>query len=59
MLRRIGRRSGGRCYDRRAKRRLQGPRACRRRVALAGDTDRHAVALELDLGESGFVEQLR
>ena len=26
---------------------------------MAGDADRHAVALELDLGEPGFVEQLR
>src|SRR4029077_3404702 len=40
-----------------AKRLCRSPRAWRTEVA--GDADRHAVALELDLGEPGFVEQLR
>src|SRR5580704_14049610 len=43
------------------------PRTCRTktcrtktwRTEMAGDAGRHPVALELDLGESGFVEQLR
>src|SRR5580658_5343919 len=38
------------------------PRTCRTktwRTEMAGDADRHAVALELDLGKPGLVEQLR
>src|SRR5580700_4545450 len=57
MLRRVDR-----CRDRRGR---NAPRRfCRSqprtwRAEMAGDADRHAVALELDLGEPGFVEQLR
>src|SRR5580704_1911264 len=57
MLRRIDRRRRRR--GREAPWRLGRPQPRIRRTEVAGDADRHAVALELDLGGPGFVEQLR
>src|SRR6476469_5586243 len=62
MLRRV---DGGSGLDRRhdrgrrraADRQFPGP-PTRRHMHISGDPDRHAVALELDLGEPGFIEQL-
>src|ERR1700719_4737454 len=63
VLRRVDRCRGWR-GRRDAPRRLCGPqpRTCPTeiwRTEMARNADRHAVALELDLGEPGFVEQLR
>src|SRR5580658_4430348 len=59
MLRRVER-CGGRCgRHRRTGQRFCGPRPRAWRTEMAGDADRHTVAFELDLGEPGFVEQLR
>src|SRR5580692_11549649 len=57
MLRRIDRRRGH--GGGHAPWRLGRPQPRIWRTEMAGDADRHAVALELDLGEPGFVEQLR
>src|SRR5580700_3707690 len=58
MLRRVERRRGRR-GRRDAPRCFCGPQPRTWRTEVAGDANRHAVALELDLGESGFLEQLR
>src|SRR6202043_3503515 len=57
MLRRVDHCRGWRhCHP---GRRFRGPRPRTWCTEVAGDADRHAVALELDLGESCLVEQLR
>src|SRR5580693_2782685 len=62
MLRRVDRCRGRSGRDAPWRLCRSQPRTCRTktcRTEMASNTDRHAVALELDLGEPGFVEQLR
>src|SRR5580700_3780586 len=62
MLRRIDFCRGRGCRDAPWRLCRPQPRTCRTKIwrtEMARNTDRHAVALELDLGEPGFVEQLR